>query len=233
MTRRPIHDPQRRRWCLAAAAGALGTQAGCISLDLGSDSPARLQWALRDAAASPTEPLPAPRVDALLLQARPSHAVADTLSIAYSRQDQAYAFYQFASWTERPLRQVPRLLQQRLQARGTAAAVGQLGDPLRADWLLAVGVDELLHVVQPGGGMARVALTLALYDRRQRSQRALRRFDAQAPVAGENAAAAVQALSLALAQCFDQALPWLETALPVTPVATPDSSGRPAVSHTN
>ncbi len=210
----PASGLQRRRWGLAAAAGALLSQTACISMDLGGDNPAALHWALRDAAASPPPPLARPLVDALLLQARPAGLVGESMNIAYSRQNGAYAFYQFATWTERPARQVPRLLQQRLQARGLAGTVGQLGDPMRADWLLMVGVDELVHAVQPGGGQARVGLTLELFDRRQRSQQALRRIDAQAPVARENAAAAVQALSQALAQCFDQALPWLEAALP-------------------
>jgi ABC-type uncharacterized transport system auxiliary subunit len=213
MSRIPA-DAQRRRWCLAAAAGAWLTQTGCISMDLGGDSPGMLQWTLLDARAAPTVPLDAPLVDALLLQARPSNAVADSLSIAYSRQQNAFAFYQFAAWTERPVRQVPRLLQQRLQARGVAGTVGQVGDPMRADWLLTVGVDELYHAVQPGGGQARVALTLELFDRRQRRKLAERRFSAQLPVASEDAAGAVDALSQALALCFDRALPWLEAALP-------------------
>jgi len=231
--RRMPEDAQRRRWCLAAAAaaGAALTQTGCLSMDLGGDNPGVLQWALRDAQATPTVPLGAPLVDALLLQARPSNAVADSLSIAYSRQQNAFAFYQFAAWTERPVRQVPRLLQQRLQARGMAGTVGQMGDPMRADWLLMVGVDELHHALapalapalvpalasalQPGSGQARVGLTLELFDRRKRIKHAEQRFDAQLPVASADAAGAVDALSRALALCFDRALPWLEAALPV------------------
>lgn len=214
-TRQPtLNDPARRRWGLAAAAGALLSQTGCISMDLGGDNPGSTQWALRDAASAPVQPLASPRIDALLLQARPSHAVADALSIAYSRQEDAYAFYQFASWTERPVRQVPRLLQQRLQARGLAGAVGQMGEPMRADWLLLVGVDELVHALRPEGGQARVALTLELFDRRERRKHATRRFQARQPVPSANAAAAALALSQALAVCFDEALPWLEAALP-------------------
>ena len=94
-------------------------------------------------------------VDALLIQAQPAQALGDTQAIAYSRRENEYAFYQYATWTERPVRRLPQLLQRRLQARGVATAVGMLGDPLRADWLLVIGVDDLHHDVRVAPGRGR------------------------------------------------------------------------------
>jgi len=211
MNPRQLHHATRRAHLLAAFSALL--LGGCISLDLGGDAPAHVQWSLRDAAVAPPAALDKPWVEGLLLQARPSHAVADTLSIAFSRQPGAYSFYQFASWTERPVRQVPRLLQERLQARGVAQSVGMMGDPMRADWLLLVGVDQLHHELGATAGRGRLAMTLELFDRRSRQKIAARRFEAQAPVASENAAGAAQALSRAVAVAFDEALPWVESEL--------------------
>lgn len=209
------HRPPRRKLLRRAALPALAAWllSGCISMDLGGDAPAHVQWSLRDATVTPPTVLDKPWVEGLLLQARPSHAVADTLSIAFSRQADAYSFYQFASWTERPVRQLPRLLQQRLQARGVAQSVGMMGDPMRADWLLMVGVDQLHHELGATAGQARLVMTLELFDRRNRQKVATRRFEALRPVATENAAGAAQALSRAVAAAFDEALPWVESEL--------------------
>lgn len=193
----------------AALALALAL-AGCVSVELGGEPPAHLQLVLRDAAQAPVARLGKPIVPALLIQPQPSSALADTLSIAYSRQDHAFAFYQFASWTERPVRQLPHLLQQRLEARGVAGAVGLVGDPMRADWLLAVGVDELFHDARAEPGAARLAMTVDLFDRRSHVRVAHRRFEASAATARGDSTAAAQAMSLAVAQAFDELLPWLE-----------------------
>jgi ABC-type uncharacterized transport system auxiliary subunit len=152
-------------------------------------------------------------VPALLIQPLPADATADTVSLAYSQRPNEFAYYQFASWTERPVRQVPRLLQQRLEARGVAGAVGMLGEPLRADWLLTVAVDTLHHDVSVLPGQGRVALTAELFDRRDRTRIARRRFDAATPTASADAPAAAAALSQSLTQVFDQLVPWLESEL--------------------
>ncbi len=136
----------RRRLALAALASS--ATAGCVSVKLGSEPAAPVQLSLRDAAAAPPVlrvPLAVALTPALLIQAQPGQALADTLAIAYTRREGEYAFYQLASWTEIPVRQVPRLLQRRLQQRHIADAVGLLGDPMGADWLLSVGVDSLHH----------------------------------------------------------------------------------------
>jgi len=199
---------RRRLVALAAAAPLLPA---CVSVELGQDQPAQVWRSLHDDGQA--QPLPAPLLPALLVQALPADAVADTASIAYSRQPHEYAFYQLASWTERPVRLVPRLLQRRLQQRNLASAVGQLGDPLRADWLLSVAVESLYHDVSVSPGLGKLVLVAELFDRRQRLRVAGQRFQTQAPAARADSAAAAQAMSLALTRCFDALLPWLEQAL--------------------
>ena len=184
----------------------------CVSVGVGGDTPAQAQYRLHDAhAATPrrAEPL----VPALVIQAMPADALAETVSIAYSRRANEFAFYQLAVWTERPVRQLPRLLQQRLQARGVAAAVGVAGDPLRADWLLSLGVDTLHHDVATPPGLARVRLTAELFDRRSRMRVARQQFEAHAPTATADSAAAAAAMAQAVGMTFDALVPWLEAEL--------------------
>ena len=136
-------NPTRRRVGLGlavvatSAAGLAASLAGCVSVG-SADGAAALtlhQW-------HDTSPAPArrdtPLVAALLIQTLQADALADTSAIAYSRRANEFSLYQWASWTERPVRQLPRLLLHRLEARGLAGAVGLLGDPLRADWLLVL-----------------------------------------------------------------------------------------------
>ncbi|WP_284619393.1 ABC-type transport auxiliary lipoprotein family protein [Aquabacterium humicola] len=188
----------------------------CVSVDIGQDAPAHAYHGLHDEGSRPVERRTKPLVPALLIQALPGDALAETASIAYSPKPHQFAYYQLASWTERPVRQVPRLLQRRLEARLVAGAVGVLGDPLRADWLLALTIDALYHDVSVSPGRAKVMLGAELIDRRQRQRIAKRRFDADVAVERGDSAAAAQALSQALGQAFDALLPWLEAALPAS-----------------
>ena len=188
----------------------------CVSVGVGENVPVQALYLLHDAhAAAPRRS--APLVPALLIQPLPADAMADTQSIAYSRRSHELAFYQFASWTERPLRQLPRLLQRRLEARGVAGAVGVLGEPLSADTLLTMAVDALYHDVAASPGQARFAITVELIDRRSRSRLAQRSFETTVPVASADSAAAATALSQAVTQTFDDLLPWLEDALQRVP----------------
>ncbi len=184
----------------------------CVSVGIGGDTPAQAHYLLNDTAA-PAPRRAQPAVTALLIQSVPADASADTASIAYSQRPGEFAFYQFAQWTERPVRRVPRLLQQRLEARGVAAAVGIVGDPLRADWLLTVAIDTLHHDVAVPPGQARVAITAELFDRRNRTRLARRQFDAAVPTASATAPAAAAAMSSALTQTIDGLVPWFEAEL--------------------
>jgi ABC-type uncharacterized transport system auxiliary subunit len=209
MTRRPFPALP----VLALALSVLLALGGCVSLNVGSEPVPQLQLALRDAGAATTVRRASPLVPALLIQPQPSTALADTLAIAYTRRDQAFEFYQYASWVERPVRQLPRLLQQRLEARGVAGAVGMVGDPLRADWLLAVAIDHLYHDARSDPGSVQLALSVDLFDRRSHSRVSHRTISVALPTAHNDSATAAQAMSLAVAQSFDELLPWLEQAL--------------------
>lgn len=186
--------------------------AACVSVNLGGDVPAQAQYLLHDAAAPATRRA-APIVAALLIQPQPADATADTAAIAYSRRANEFASYQLAAWTERPVRLVPRLLQQRLEARGIAGAVGVIGDPLRADWLLTIAIDTLHHDLSVAPGQGRMAVTAELFDRRSRTRIARRQFAAAVPAASADAPGAAAALSAALTQTIDGLTPWLEAEL--------------------
>lgn len=200
----------RRKAVLGLAAAA--ALPGCVSIGSSEGAAAHVNLGLHDRAAAPPRRAQ-PLVDALLIQPLPGDALADTASIAYARQAHEYAFYQLASWTDRPVRQLPRLLQRRLEARGVAGAVGLLGEPLRADWVLTLGIDTLYHDVATPPGVARLALSAALFDRRDRSQASRREFRADVPTASADSAAAAAAMSEAVTLCFDQLTAWLEQVL--------------------
>lgn len=220
-----MRQPGRRtalRCGLAALCAPLA--AGCVSVGVGEPAPARTHLRLTDPGAGAVR-RDHPLVAALLVQPQPGDAIADTTSIAYARAPERYAFYQFAVWTERPLRQLPLLLQRRLEARGVAGAVGLAGDPLRADWLLALRVDTLHHDVEVAPGRARLALTAELFDRRRRVRVARQSFAAEAPVARAEAGAAVEAMSQAVGQAFDALVPWLEGAVTRALAAPPAPPG--------
>lgn len=186
--------------------------AGCVSLGNGDAPAPHMYLVLHDAA--PARPRRAgPLVPALLIQPLPADALGDTASIAYSRHAHQFAFYQLASWAERPVRQLPRLLQRRLEQRGVATATGILGEPLRADWLLTIGVDTLHHDVSAPPGLARLVLTVELFDQRKRTRVARRQFEASAPTVAADSAAAAAALSQTVARVFDALVPWLEDEL--------------------
>ncbi len=212
----------RQRWLKRAALGLglvmAAALAGCISV--GGAGAAPTHYLLHDTATGVTRRAQA-LVPALLIQSVPGDASADTASIAYSRRADEFAFYQLATWTERPVRQLPRLLARRIEARGVAGAVGLLGDPLASDWLLAVAIDSLYHDVAAPPGVARFALSAELFDRRSRTRVARRQFTVELPTARADSAAAAAALSAALTLGFDALLPWLEDALQAAVAARP------------
>jgi ABC-type uncharacterized transport system auxiliary subunit len=194
------------RALLAAIALLL---AGCVTVDIGGESTAQTQYVLGDAGAAPA-PRAAPVAESLLIQSAAGDPLADTLSIAYARRNGERALYQLATWTDRPARRIPQLLQRRLEARGSFRAVAFLGQPLHADWLVAIAIDDIHHEVVAEPGTARLLVRAALFDRHRRTQVAQRAFATDVPVAEATSAAAARAMSLAVAQVLDALVPWLE-----------------------
>jgi ABC-type uncharacterized transport system auxiliary subunit len=196
----------------AVALIAAAALAGCVSVQLGAEGVRHVDLVLADA--RPSMPRrDAPAVRTLLIQAVPADPFANTRAIAYARSPGVREFYQLASWAEPPRQAIARLLQQRLEARGTAEAVGLLGAPIAGDWLLAVGVEAVYHDVATEPGTARLALRAELIDRRARALAARRSFEAAVAVERADSAATAVALGRAAADIFDALVPWLETEL--------------------
>lgn len=187
---------------------------GCVSLGIGSEAAPRTYHVLHDPASGVAARRAEPLLPALLIDAAAADASADSDAIAYSPRAHQFAFYQLASWAERPVRVLPRLLQRRIEARGVVAAVGILGEPLRADWLLSLRIDTLHHDVSVRPGQARLVVTAEIFERRSRTRVSRRQFEASAVAASADSAAASAALSLCVMQVFDALVPWLERQLP-------------------
>jgi ABC-type uncharacterized transport system auxiliary subunit len=196
----------------AVAALASVLLAGCVSVQLAGADARHVSLVLADERPSMAR-RDAPAVRALLIQAVPADPIANTRSIAYARANGVREFYQLAFWTEPPRQAIARLLQHRLEARGTAQAVGLLGQPIAADWLLAIGVEAVYHDIGAQPGTARLALRAELIDRRTRTLATRRSFDAAVPAERADSAAAAAALGRAVADTFDALVPWLEDQL--------------------
>ena len=186
---------------------------GCVSVGVGGDTPAQVLLRIDDPGITGQPRRDEALVESLLIQPLPADAIADSASIAYSRRPNEFAFYQLSSWAERPVRRLPQLLKNRLEARNVAAAVGLLGEPIAADWLLTLRVDALYHDVSDTPGQVRLALSAELIDRRTRTRVARRQFATDVATTQDDAAGASAATSKAVALTLDALLPWLEAEL--------------------
>jgi ABC-type uncharacterized transport system auxiliary subunit len=83
-----------------------------------------------------------------------------------TRAAQQRAFYQFASWTDRPSTRIVRLLADRIEARGMFSSVALLGNSIGGDLLLNVAVVDVIHDVSTGTG--RIEVQAELIERRGR-----------------------------------------------------------------
>jgi cholesterol transport system auxiliary component len=183
--------------------------AGCVTVELGGEGVAQTQYVLVDAGPMPSRRA-APIAESLLIQTETGDPLADTLSIAYARRAGERAMYQLATWTDRPSRRIPQLLQRRLDASGSFGAVAALGQPLNADWMIAVAIDDIYHDVATDPGRARLTVRASLFDRRKRALAAQRSFSADVTVAEAKSAAAAAAMNQAVARVLDAIVPWLE-----------------------
>jgi len=193
---------------------AIGTVllAGCVTVGIGSDSGVQTQYVLNDQTTS-AQRRSAPVAPALLIVSEAGDPIADSLSIAYARRSGERALYQLATWADRPSRRLAQLVQQRLLARGSVAAVAMLGQPLNSDWLLNLSVTDIHHDVSNEPGQARLALRATLFDRRQRTLLGQQAFEASVPAAAATSAAAAAAMNQAVARALDALVPWLEQQL--------------------
>ncbi len=186
----------------------------CVSVEVGNGESPQTQFVLSDARATSAAPAgesrAATRSENLLLASVSADPLADGTPFAYARHPGERSVYQLSTWSERPARRIPQLLQQRIEARGSFGTVAMLGDPIRADLLLTLAVEEIYHDVAHEPGQARLRLQATLYRRHERLQLAKRSFSASVAVPEARAAAAASAMNQAVAETFDQLLPWLE-----------------------
>ena len=202
---------KRRTLLTLATVPALGA---CVNVGVGNEAGPQRQFILQDAGVGTQGRLPT-LVPVLLVQVLPSAAAAETLAIAYSPRADELAYYQLATWADRPVKRIARLLVQRLEASALVGAASELGDPLTGDWLLTLRIDQLHHDNAAPPGRGQVALTAELFNRRQTGVRIARAtFGASAPAVSADSAAAAAALSAALGSAFDQLLRWLAARLP-------------------
>jgi cholesterol transport system auxiliary component len=195
-------------------AGTTSLLAGCISVSIGSgDVPPSSFYELTDARPAPPAAPAAGTAPRIALQAMGADPIADSTAIVYSRRDGERAFYQFASWTERPSVRLVQLAQHRLESRGRFAAVTQLGQPVESDWLLTFDLETLVHDVSVTPGRAQLTLRAELIHRRERRLVAWRSFSAAPPVAEPAAPAAVAAFAVATADVLDQLAEWVEASV--------------------
>jgi len=198
------------RRCLATLLIAL--LAGCVTVGIGaSDAPGISYYVLGDARPAAVRSS-ADTLGTLAVHGLGTDPLTDSTAIVYSRRADERALYQLAAWTERPARRLVQLAQQRLEARGAFASVTQLGQPVQADWLLTLTVEQMFHDVSSTPGRAKLAVRAELIDRRERSRVVAARFSAAPVVAEANATAAAAAFAEATADILDQVTAWVESA---------------------
>jgi ABC-type uncharacterized transport system auxiliary subunit len=189
--------------------------AACVSVDIGAGTDAaHTRYVLQDpgdtgAPASATAPL----IPALAVQRLAGDPMTDGAAIVYARNDRERATYALASWTDRTSHRVAALLRRRLERAGSFGAVVELGQPVRARWLLTISIDGVYHDVRTEPGTGVVQITATLIDQHARVRNAWREFRQAEPAAQANAAAATAAINAATGRVFDALVVWLQAEL--------------------
>jgi ABC-type uncharacterized transport system auxiliary subunit len=147
--------------------------AGCLG---GASTPSRTFYVLQDGAPAGAAQPRAANGQALVVAGAAADVFYDAESFVFSRTPGQRAYYQFASWTDRPAHMVGRLAERRLDAGGQFASVARLSSGLRADLLLNIVVVEFYHDVSASPAVVRVELSAELIDWRNRALLAQRTF---------------------------------------------------------
>jgi cholesterol transport system auxiliary component len=192
-----------------ALALLLTTQlAGCLG---GASTPSRTYYVLQDRAPAEMMKPRATSGRSLIVAGSSADVFYDAESLVFSRHPGQRAYYQFASWTDRPSHMVGRLAERRLDAGGQFASVARLSTGLRADLLLNIVVVEFYHDVAVNPAVVRVELIGELIDWRSRSLLAQRTFVLSVPVKKDDAEGAVDAFDRAITDVLNTLVPWVET----------------------
>jgi cholesterol transport system auxiliary component len=141
----------------------------------------------------------------LLLHPTSVSAFYDTQRLVFSRAEGQRAYYQFASWTDRPGRAFSELLSQRLGASFTTSGV-------KGDLILHTRLEELYHDAAASPGTVKIEVTAELVDAAGRRVGERQRFSRSVTARSENAAGAVEAANRAVSEVLDEIAAWIEGA---------------------
>lgn len=197
---------------IALAASGCGTLA---------PNPAKSYFVLQDLSQAPAVPTPrqvtaAPRPErapVVLVSVNPSSTLYESAGIVFSRGPGERAYYQFATWSERPSRRLGLLVERRLV--GAIASGVPLGGAaldtsgVRGDWLLGVRLVELYHDTLQRPHRAVVTLEVELVDWERRTLLDRATFHATAPLVAEEVEAAVTAMNQGVTAVLDDLNRWV------------------------
>jgi ABC-type uncharacterized transport system auxiliary subunit len=211
----------KRRPLLIAALLIPAVVCGCVSLTVGKDTPAQMQFRISDRGAAPGQAA-RPIGRELVIAPQPGASIDDSYALAYSRTPQQRAAYQFASWSDRPSARLAQLLVDRLAARNAFASVAVIGRGVAGNVQLNLSVNDFYHDATSDPGTARVEVNAELIDRATRRLLGRKTFSATAPVDRADSTSAAAALSAASTTVLDQLVAWIETTAASTSVAAKD-----------
>ncbi len=195
---------------LGAAAVLLALASSGCSI-FGADLPARTWYELTDLQVG-AAPVPEAKGNSLVLLISPvsESSFYDGTAIAFSRQSGARAYYQYAAWTERPVKRLAQMLEHRLAARHSFGTVAQATAGVRGDLLLNLRLEEIYFDAAQPPGSARVAVTAELLDWRVRKVIERKRFERVATADSEDPARAAAGFNRAITGVLDELSAWLE-----------------------
>ncbi len=199
----------RRRWASRLVVlPALGCAYAALSAcSIVPEAPAHVHYELRDLGES--APVGGKALDRTLLVGSFAAAFHDGTGLVYSRSPGARAYYQFASWSERPAERLAQLLQRRLAQTRAFRDVASTTASVTGEWLLDVGLEQMYHDDSRPPGTARLEVFVRLVDRRTAKTIADRRFLYAEPVEIESAAYAVRAFERAVTRWLDETVEWV------------------------
>lgn len=160
---------------------------------------------LRPAQATP----PRPAGIVLMLGGSSAAALHDSDRMVFTRDGQAFGYYQFAHWSERPGKRLAALAEQRLAASGRFGAVVQSIAGVRGDWLMQLRLDELTHDDRAAPGAVSLRVSAELIDWRNRTLLGRQTFEQRVDVPSRDARGAAQAASEASTRMLDAIDTWV------------------------
>ena len=167
----------------------------------------------------------------VLISVNPASTLYESAGIVFSRGPGQLAFYQFATWSERPSRRLGLMVERRLVeavadgAPLSGAALDTSG--VRGDWILGVRLVDLYHdtTTTPHRAVVTVEAELVDWERRRMLDRAV--FSATTDLRAEHVQAAVAAMNQGVTAALDQLAEWLAEKARDAPATAGAMSDRP------